>query len=219
MSQLGSGEDAGVCWGCGSVLGPNSDICRNCGALTGQATRPVGPRRKSPLVVVGAGAAVVLAAGVAFWVMMGSGGRAEPEAAQESGIAASGQAASEQAVETPAAKATRSKSAKPAPAATKTVFVTPEEADLQPDPDWILYPVSAQESVSVRKGPGSDYRKIGELRRGTKVHIVCMRTGEPVVDRLGHTITNWDRIDYPLKGYVTDAFINTGGSPANVPRC
>jgi hypothetical protein len=51
------------------------------------------------------------------------------------------------------------------------------------------------------------------------VTIECTVQGEAVQDSFGVTITLWDRISRPFTGYVSDVFVDTGGTAPTAPTC
>lgn len=92
---------------------------------------------------------------------------------------------------------------------------------LGPEPDMVndLYPVSWADGVTVHGQTRKGSEAIQWLPYQTVVHVVCRTRGEAAVTKTGMTTTWWDRIDFPVSGYMTDARINTGGYPPDVPTC
>lgn len=82
-----------------------------------------------------------------------------------------------------------------------------------------MYEVIAKTDLVVRDGPSVDAEELARVDRGEFVHIVCVTGGDAVEDATGRMISNWDRIDYPFEGYVSDAFVDTFGERAPVPDC
>ncbi len=93
---------------------------------------------------------------------------------------------------------------------------TPAES---PAPTENMYEVIAKAPLTVRDSPSSDGVSVGRVSPGDLIHIVCVAVGDPVEDNRGRMISNWDQIDYPVSGYVADAFVDTGGRRAPVPDC
>jgi surface antigen len=71
-------------------------------------------------------------------------------------------------------------------------------------------------NLSVRKGPGSGYAKVGSLRKGAKVDIVCQTYGTAVRGTYG-TSRIWDKIGSGR--YVSDAYVYTGSDGRVAPKC
>lgn len=71
-------------------------------------------------------------------------------------------------------------------------------------------------NLSVRKGPGTGYAKVGSLRKGTKVTIICQTYGSTVRGTYG-TSRLWDKIG--AGRYVSDAYVYTGSDGRVAPRC
>jgi hypothetical protein len=90
-----------------------------------------------------------------------------------------------------------------------------------PEPDLVnhLYPVSWDDGVTVHSDTRMASDAIQWLPHETVVHVVCRTRGEVAVTKTGMTTTWWDRIDSPVPGYISDARINTGGYPPDVPLC
>jgi hypothetical protein len=79
------------------------------------------------------------------------------------------------------------------------------------------YPVIST-NLHVRSAPTPVAPIVGTLAMGDQVNIDCITQGPAVIDATGASITTWDHITSP-RGYVADAFINTGGSQAAAPTC
>lgn len=100
-----------------------------------------------------------------------------------------------------------------------------------PDTDFVLpatsadpdapgtYPVLVDTYLSIRSGPSLEAREVGRVSAGGYVTIECVVEGDVVVDPFGDEITQWDRIRAPFNGYVSDAFVDTGGLPGVRPPC
>lgn len=89
-----------------------------------------------------------------------------------------------------------------------------------PNPsDANTYPVLVNTYLSVRDGPSTDAAEVGRVDAGAYVTIQCTVQGDAVQDPFGDTITLWDRISRPFSGYVSDAFVDTGGKPPVAPAC
>lgn len=101
-----------------------------------------------------------------------------------------------------------------------------------PDTDFVLptgnppapgdantYPILADTFLSVRTSPSTDAPEVGRVPAGGYVTIVCTVQGPAVTDPFGDVITLWDRISRPFDGYVSDAFVDTGGRPPVMPPC
>ncbi len=71
-------------------------------------------------------------------------------------------------------------------------------------------------SLSVRKGPGTSYGKVGTVAKGTKVNISCQTTGSSVKGTYG-TSNIWDKIG--TGRFVSDAYIYTGSDGRVAPNC
>ena len=71
-------------------------------------------------------------------------------------------------------------------------------------------------NLSVRKGPGTGYAKVGSLRKGTRVDVVCQAYGSTVRGTYG-TSRLWDKIG-PGR-YVSDAYVYTGSDGRVAPKC
>jgi hypothetical protein len=79
--------------------------------------------------------------------------------------------------------------------------------------------VEASPTLNVRSGPGPDHPVAGAVRYGDVVGISCWTRGAPVTatwqDGSTWTTDVWDRLDQGgATGYVSDAWINTGGDTA-----
>jgi serine/threonine protein kinase len=79
--------------------------------------------------------------------------------------------------------------------------------------------------VNVFDSPSSSANLQGQLQDGTYVHLVCSSPGSPVLgptDMYGTpvgTSTHWNRIDAPVIGWVSDAFVDSASSTSVAPRC
>ena len=78
--------------------------------------------------------------------------------------------------------------------------------------------VEASPTLNVRSGPGTDHPVVGTIRYGDQVGISCWTKGAQVTatwqDGSTWTTEVWDRLDQNFggaAGYVSDAWINTGG--------
>jgi surface antigen len=81
--------------------------------------------------------------------------------------------------------------------------------------------VEAQPSLNVRSGPGTGYSIVGSVSYNSVISINCYNTGTTITatwpDGSTWTTNVWDHIS---SGYVSDAWVNTGGNTANmVPHC
>jgi surface antigen len=79
--------------------------------------------------------------------------------------------------------------------------------------------VEASPTLNVRSGPGPDHPVVGTIPYGDSVGISCWTRGAPVTatwqDGSTWTTDVWDRLDQGgATGYVSDAWINTGGDTA-----
>ncbi len=120
--------------------------------------------------------------------------------------------------------ATATVTAVPEPTATVTVTAEPTAtvtAAPSPSPDFVnhRYPVSWSDGVTVHSETSRDSDALEWLPYQTVVHVVCRTQGEAAVTKTGKITRWWDWIDYPVTGYITDARINTGGYPPEVPLC
>lgn len=72
--------------------------------------------------------------------------------------------------------------------------------------------INASPSLWVRKGPGTDYPTVRKLKKGASVWISCWLSGERIVAGKGRAASDtWDYIISPVRGWVADPFVNTGG--------
>jgi len=85
--------------------------------------------------------------------------------------------------------------------------------------------VEASPVVNVRSGPGTTYEQVGTIPYGAVVAISCWVNGDSVSARWqdGSTWTTkvWDRLTGTFEGrtgYVSDAWINTGGDTSKQAR-
>jgi len=70
----------------------------------------------------------------------------------------------------------------------------------------------------VRGGPNPASREITQLPRGTQVRISCQTTGPAVQGTLG-TSTLWNRITYPVTGFIPDSYTFTGSDSRVAGDC
>jgi len=79
--------------------------------------------------------------------------------------------------------------------------------------------------VEVFDAPSTSANLQGQLEDGTYVHLVCWSPGSPVLgptDIYGTSVgstTNWNRINSPVTGWVSDAFVDSASATAVAPRC
>jgi len=79
--------------------------------------------------------------------------------------------------------------------------------------------------VDVFDSPSTTANLQRQLQDGTYVHLVCSSRGSPVLgptDIYGTSVgtsTNWNWIDSPLKGWVSDAFVDSASATAVAPKC
>ena len=72
--------------------------------------------------------------------------------------------------------------------------------------------------VNVFDSPSTSANLQGQLQDGTYVHLVCSSRGSPVLgptDIYGTSVgtsTNWNRIDAPVIGWVSDAFVDSASA-------
>jgi surface antigen len=71
-------------------------------------------------------------------------------------------------------------------------------------------------TLSVRARPRSDARKIGRLKDGRRIRIVCQTRGDVMTGRYG-TSRVWDRL--AGGGFVTDTYVYTGSDGRVAPPC
>jgi uncharacterized protein YraI len=78
------------------------------------------------------------------------------------------------------------------------------------------------DGVNVRAGPGTSFANIATVQKGFEVVVVCVVDGESVNGPAGAT-NQWLRILMDGKqGYVTAAYVDTGGAigdPSVIGRC
>ncbi|WP_051470970.1 glucosaminidase domain-containing protein [Patulibacter minatonensis] len=72
--------------------------------------------------------------------------------------------------------------------------------------------------LSVRRGPGPATPEVGKLAPGTKVRISCQTTGPAVTGTYG-TSTTWNRVTYPVTGFIPDAYTYTGSDGRVAKDC
>jgi hypothetical protein len=70
-------------------------------------------------------------------------------------------------------------------------------------------------SLTVRSAPSTGATAVGSVADGAKVTITCQKHGSSVNGTYG-TTTLWDFIG---KGYVSDAYVNTGSDVQIAPNC
>jgi ATPase subunit of ABC transporter with duplicated ATPase domains len=83
---------------------------------------------------------------------------------------------------------------------------------------WGYFPLTSavKNSVYVRVSPNRADGIVGQIYVGSSVGVICSVRGETVTDSLGSSDI-WDYVTYPAAGYVSDEFVNEGGSVA--PSC
>lgn len=69
--------------------------------------------------------------------------------------------------------------------------------------------------LTIRSGPGTQYKAIGSIADGAKVSIRCQQVGQKITGTFG-TSTLWDKIG---TGYVADAYVYTGKDGRVAPDC
>ena len=69
--------------------------------------------------------------------------------------------------------------------------------------------------VAIRSGNATSFGSVGTQPNGP-VEIDCQVYGEPVTGKYGRSLI-WDHI--PGKGYITDAYVNTGSTGLIAPLC
>ncbi|MFK4089877.1 CHAP domain-containing protein [Kribbella sp. NPDC020789] len=69
--------------------------------------------------------------------------------------------------------------------------------------------------VTIRSGNATNFSSVGTQPNGT-VEIDCQIYGEPVTGKYGRSLI-WDHI--PGKGFISDAYVNTGSSGLVAPLC
>jgi uncharacterized RDD family membrane protein YckC len=74
------------------------------------------------------------------------------------------------------------------------------------------YPITSD--LYVRSGPSSATSQLSLLTAGTRVTIDCQTEGEYIVRPTGASAI-WDRISYPVDGWVSDEFVSTGTTGTN----
>ncbi len=70
-------------------------------------------------------------------------------------------------------------------------------------------------ALTIRSAPSTGAASVGSVADGTKVSITCQKHGSSVTGTYG-TTTLWDFIG---KGYVSDAYVNTGADGQVAPTC
>ena len=74
---------------------------------------------------------------------------------------------------------------------------------------------TAGPSLTIRATPSTNGTAVGSVADGAKVTITCQKHGSQVTGTYG-TTTLWDFIG---KGYVSDAYVNTGADGQVAPTC
>jgi uncharacterized protein YraI len=69
--------------------------------------------------------------------------------------------------------------------------------------------------VTIRSGNATSFGAVGTQPNGT-VQIDCQLYGEPVTGKFGRSLI-WDHI--PGKGFISDAYVNTGSTGLVAPLC
>jgi uncharacterized protein YraI len=69
--------------------------------------------------------------------------------------------------------------------------------------------------VAIRSGNATSFASVGNQPNGA-VEIDCQIYGEPVTGKFGRSLV-WDHI--PGKGFITDAYVNTGSTGLIAPLC
>lgn len=78
------------------------------------------------------------------------------------------------------------------------------------------YYTTGARTTPVRSGPSNNHALVRTLPKRSRVTITCQTPGQRVSGPYG-TTTIWDRIG--AGQYVSDTFVNTGGSGYVAPRC
>lgn len=73
--------------------------------------------------------------------------------------------------------------------------------------------------VYVRSGPGTTYQQTGRLTQGTSVYIACQRRGTRLSGPRARDWPWWNYLSRPVKGWVSDAYINSGPDERAAPDC
>jgi hypothetical protein len=79
--------------------------------------------------------------------------------------------------------------------------------------------------VNVFDSPSTSANLQLQLEDGTYVHLVCSSPGSPVLgptDMYGTSVgtsTNWNKIDAPVTGWVSDAFVDSASATSVAPKC
>ena len=82
--------------------------------------------------------------------------------------------------------------------------------------------ITAYPSLLVRTGPAKYYPRVKKVRKGARVYIQCWEYGQWIRPGKGRAATDvWDYITWPKRGWVSDAFVNTGRVAPDdvVPNC
>lgn len=80
---------------------------------------------------------------------------------------------------------------------------------------WCTTVKNAPNGLTIRSGPGTNYRAIGSLANGQRVEVDCWGTGTSVN---GYNI--WTRLYSPGgNAWVSDYYLNTGHVQSFLPHC
>jgi hypothetical protein len=79
------------------------------------------------------------------------------------------------------------------------------------------YPTMNNAPLRIRSGPTTADSIVGEIASDSQIEVVCRVTGEAINGPYG-TTTNWDRIEQPAAGFVSDAWVDTSGDN-DIPAC
>ncbi len=101
---------------------------------------------------------------------------------------------------------------------TEVVFPPAAASSLPGPTKRHTYPLLVSSYLSVRTEPRVDAEEVGKVPADGYVTIVCTVPGDPV-EAVGIVTSRWDRITAPLEGYVSDAWVDTGGRAPPVPAC
>jgi hypothetical protein len=101
---------------------------------------------------------------------------------------------------------------------TEVVFPPAAASSLPGPTKRHTYPLLVDSYLSVRAEPRVDAKEVGQVPADGYVTIVCTVPGDPV-EAVGIVTSRWDRITAPLEGYVSDAWVDTGGRAPPVPAC
>lgn len=81
------------------------------------------------------------------------------------------------------------------------------------------YPLLVDTTLTVRAGPYLDAEKIGQIPANGTVLVTCTAPGDPVQETEDVVNDQWNRITAPVDGWVSDAYVDSGSSPAPQPEC